>query len=103
MPRPCLLLLLVGVGASVGMSARASRASDLGADVKALSAARAAYGRLVHLKPRLLEHGERLPLAVPAEQHDEPIERRRYLGLDVLGRSRMNIVPHTHTGQAPSR
>jgi hypothetical protein len=67
MSRPGLFLLLVGVGASAALSARAALASDLGADVKALSVARAAYGRLLHLKPRLLEHGERLPLAIPAE------------------------------------
>jgi hypothetical protein len=35
--------------------------------VAALSKARAAYGRVVRLKPRLLERGERLPLSVPPE------------------------------------
>jgi hypothetical protein len=49
--------------ASWSLPARA----DLGADVAALSKARAAYGRVVRLKPRLLERGERLPLAVPPE------------------------------------
>jgi transposase-like protein len=34
----------------------------------------------------------RLVGAVLAEQHDEWIEGRRYLGLDVLGRSRLNVV-----------
>jgi len=32
---------------------------------------------------------------VLAEQTDEWAEGRRYLGLDVLARSRMNIVPTT--------
>jgi hypothetical protein len=41
--------------------------ADLGADVAALSTARAAYGQLRRLKPRLLERGDRLPLAIPAE------------------------------------
>ena len=35
----------------------------------------------------------RLVGAVLAEQHDEWIEGRRYLGLDVLARSRMTLVP----------
>ena len=34
----------------------------------------------------------RLVGAVLAEQHDEWAEGRRYLGLDVLARSRMNLV-----------
>ncbi|NYI40516.1 transposase-like protein [Demequina lutea] len=34
----------------------------------------------------------RLVGAVLAEQHDEWIEGRRYLGLDVLGRSRLTLV-----------
>jgi transposase-like protein len=34
----------------------------------------------------------RLVGAVLAEQHDEWIEGRRYLGLDVLGRSRLSLV-----------
>jgi putative transposase len=37
----------------------------------------------------------RLVGAVLAEQTDEWAEGRRYLGLDVLARSRMNIVPTT--------
>ncbi len=37
----------------------------------------------------------RLIGAVLAEQHDDWAEGRRYLGLDVLARSRMNIVPTT--------
>ena len=35
----------------------------------------------------------RLVGAVLAEQHDEWAEGRRYLGLDVLGRSRLTLVP----------
>ena len=35
----------------------------------------------------------RLVGAVLAEQHDEWTEGRRYLGLDVLARSRVNLVP----------
>jgi putative transposase len=30
---------------------------------------------------------------VLAEQHDEWIEGRRYLGLDVLAKARLNLVP----------
>ena len=45
----------------------------------------------------------RLVGAVLAEQHDEWTEGRRYLGIDVLARSRMTIVPDPaqevhHTG-----
>ena len=39
----------------------------------------------------------RLVGAVLAEQTDEWAEGRRYLGLDVLARSRINIVPNTDT------
>jgi transposase-like protein len=39
----------------------------------------------------------RLVGAVLAEQHDEWVEGRRYLGLDVLSRSRMTLVPDTGT------
>ena len=39
----------------------------------------------------------RLVGAVLAEQHDEWIEGRRYLGLDVLARSHINLVPNTRT------
>ena len=39
----------------------------------------------------------RLVGAVLAEQTDEWAEGRRYLGLDVLARSRVNIVPNTDT------
>jgi hypothetical protein len=49
--------------ASWSLSARA----DLGADVAALSKAHAGYGRVVRLKPRLLERGDRLPLSVPPD------------------------------------
>jgi transposase-like protein len=36
----------------------------------------------------------RLVGAVLAEQHDEWVEQRRYLGLDVLAKSRMRLVDH---------
>ena len=36
----------------------------------------------------------RLVGAVQAEQHDEWTEGRRYLGLDVLARSRTTLAPH---------
>jgi len=39
----------------------------------------------------------RLVGAVLAEQHDEWIEGRRYLGLEVLGRARLSAVPDTPT------
>lgn len=39
----------------------------------------------------------RLVGAVLAEQHDEWLEGRRYLGLDVLARSRVTAVPDTAT------
>ena len=39
----------------------------------------------------------RLVGAVLAEQHDDWIEGRRYLGLDVLARSRMNLIDGNHT------
>ena len=39
----------------------------------------------------------RLVGAVLAEQHDEWTEGRRYLGLDVLARSRITAVPHATT------
>jgi hypothetical protein len=44
--------------------------ADLGSDVRALSNARSPYARVVRLKPRLLERGERLPLSVPPELLD---------------------------------
>ena len=34
----------------------------------------------------------------PSEQSDEWAEGRRYLGLDILARSRMNAVTDTNTG-----
>jgi hypothetical protein len=68
MTRQAVLIFFVGVGASATGYSRAALANgDLGADVRHLSGARAAYGRVVHLKPRFLERGERLPLAIPAE------------------------------------
>ncbi len=39
----------------------------------------------------------RLVGAVLAEQHDEWIEGRRYLSLDVLARARLTTVPHPAT------
>ena len=41
----------------------------------------------------------RLVGAVLAEQHDEWIEGRRYLGLDVLAKSRMSLIEGTQTEQ----
>lgn len=41
--------------------------ADLGGDVRELTAARAAGSRVLRLKPRFLQRGERLPLSVPAE------------------------------------
>ena len=40
----------------------------------------------------------RLVGAILAEQTDEWAEGRRYLGLDVLARCRVNIVPDTEIG-----
>lgn len=37
----------------------------------------------------------RLVGAVLAEQHDEWAEGRRYLGLEVLAKARLNLVPDT--------
>ena len=44
----------------------------------------------------------RLVGAVLAEQHDEWTEGRRYLGLDVLARSRMTVVPDPSTADNSS-
>jgi len=43
----------------------------------------------------------RLVGAVLAEQHDEWTEMRRYIGLDVLARSRMALVDTTNTEEVP--
>ena len=43
----------------------------------------------------------RLVGAVLAEQHDEWAEGRRYLGVDILARSRVTLVPDTTHGGAP--
>ncbi len=56
------------MGAGVALASRPALASsELGDDVKALRAARGFYGRVVQLKPRLLERGERLALAFSPE------------------------------------
>jgi len=44
----------------------------------------------------------RLVGAVLAEQHDEWVEGRRYLGLDILARSRMTVLPDTTTTDGSS-
>lgn len=41
--------------------------ADLGADVQALTQARAAHGRVLRTKARLLEHGDRMPFAIAPE------------------------------------
>ncbi len=41
----------------------------------------------------------RLVGAVLAEQHDEWAEGRRYLGLDALPKSRLNLVTTTNAGK----
>jgi hypothetical protein len=62
------MIRLVWLGFALGTASWSLPArADLGADVAALSKARAAYGRVVRLKPRLLERGERLSLSVPPE------------------------------------
>jgi transposase-like protein len=44
----------------------------------------------------------RLVGAVLAEQHDEWTEGRRYLGLDVLARSRITLAPSNATEVTPA-
>ncbi|MEI9940314.1 MAG: hypothetical protein WDO69_24110 [Pseudomonadota bacterium] len=62
MIRRCLLGFVLGSGAW-----SAAAAADLGRDVRELTAAHATLSHVVRLKPRLLERGERLPLAIPPE------------------------------------
>jgi len=62
MMRRCVLGLVLGSAALPRVAS-----ADLGGDVRALSAARAPYARVVHSRPRLLERGDRLPLSIPAE------------------------------------
>src|SRR4051812_11541333 len=62
--------------------------ADLGADVQRLRAARAAQGRVLRLKPRLLEHGDRLPFVVAPELLDPKLES--CLTVSILG------VPESH-------
>ena len=60
-----------GLGIVLGLACWALPArADLGADVQTLSAARAAYGHVLRLKPRLLEHGDRLPFSIAPELLD---------------------------------
>ena len=58
----CLLGFVLG---SVAWPALA--AADLGQDMRALTAAHAPLAKVVRLKPRLLERGDRLPLTLPPE------------------------------------
>ncbi len=44
--------------------------ADLASDVRTLQLAHAEYGKLVHLKPRLLERGDRMALPIPPELLD---------------------------------
>ena len=62
MKRRCLLGFVLGTATSAALAH-----ADLGADVATLRASRAVYGRVVRLKPRLIERGERLPLPIPVE------------------------------------
>lgn len=56
------------LGLALGSAAWPKSAhADLGSDVRELTRARAPYSRVVRLKPRLLQRGDRLPLSVPAE------------------------------------
>jgi hypothetical protein len=59
------------LGFGLGMAAWPAPAhADLASDVRALSSARAEYGAVVHLKPRLIERGERVRLPIPPELLD---------------------------------
>jgi len=62
MMRRCLFGFVLGSAAWPAVAA-----ADLASDLKALTAARAPLARVVRLKPRLLERGDRLPLSVPPE------------------------------------
>jgi len=62
MMRRCLLGFVLGSAAWP-----APAAADLGSDVRELLSARAPLSHVVRLKPRFLERGERLPLAIPPE------------------------------------
>ncbi|HKO46513.1 MAG TPA: hypothetical protein VJV79_02245 [Polyangiaceae bacterium] len=62
MMRRCLLGFVLGSAAWP-----ASAVADLAGDVRELTAAHAPLARVVRLKPRLLERGERLPLSIPPE------------------------------------
>ncbi|MEI9950751.1 MAG: hypothetical protein WDO74_17675 [Pseudomonadota bacterium] len=62
MMRRCWLGFILGSAAWPAVAA-----ADLGSDVRDLTAAHATLARVVRLKPRLLERGERLPLSIPPE------------------------------------
>jgi len=65
MLRRCLLGFVVGSAAWSGIAK-----ADLGRDVRALTSARSDRARVMRLKPRFLEQGDRLPLALPPELLD---------------------------------
>ncbi len=83
MPR----LAWLGLALSTACWAMPARA-DLGEDVRTHQHARALFGRVLRLKPRLLERGERLPLPVPPELLDP--KGASCVTVAVLG------VPETH-------
>ena len=65
MKRRCLLGFILG-----GVVWPAVAAADLASDVRTLTAAHEAKARVLRLKPRLIERGERLPLSIPPELLD---------------------------------